>query len=73
MSIILWLMTVASLTLSAVYAKRISALGSVRIDSVLLGHSLLLLGIVLCVLSIASTLGTVLTSRSWKVVSRLAA
>ena len=72
-SIILWLMTVASLTLSTVYAKQISALSSVRIDSVLLGHSLLLLGIVLCVLSIASTLGTVLTSRSWKVVSRLAA
>ena len=71
-SIVLWLMTAASLALSTVYAKQISQLSGVRIDSVILGHSLLLLGIVLCVLSIASTLGTVLTSRSWKVVSRLA-
>ena len=71
-STLLWLMTAASLALSTVYAKQISGLSGVRIDSVLLGHSLLLLGIVLCVLSIASTVGTVLTSRSWKVVSRLA-
>jgi len=71
-SIFLWLMSAAALGMSAVYSKQISELSGVRIDSVLLGHSLLLLGIVLCVLSIASTLGTVLTTRSWKVVSRLA-
>lgn len=71
-STVLWLMTAASLALSAAYSKQISELSGVRIDSVLLGQSLFLLGTVLCVLSIASTLGAVLTSRSWKVVSRLA-
>ena len=65
-SILLWLMSAAALGMSAVYSKLISELSGVRIDSVLLGHSLLLLGIVLCVLSIASTLGTVLTTRSWR-------
>ena len=72
-SIFLWLMSAAALALSAVYSKRISELSGVRIDSVVLGHSLLLLGIVLFVLSTASTLGAVLTSRSLKVVSRIAA
>ena len=70
-SLLLWLMSAAALAMSAVYSKQISELSGVRIDSVLLGHSLLLLGIVLCMLAIASTLGSVLTSRSWKVVSRL--
>ena len=54
-SILLWLMSAAALALSSVYSKRISELSGVRIDSLLLGHSLLLLGIVLCGLSIAST------------------
>ncbi len=71
-SILLWLMSAAALGMSVVYSKQISELSGVKIDSVLLGHSLLLLGIVLCLLSLASTIGTVLTSRSWKVVSRLA-
>lgn len=71
-SILLWLMSGAALAMSVVYSRRISELSGVRLDSVLLGHSLLLLGIVLCGLSMASTLGTVLASRSWRVVSHLA-
>jgi hypothetical protein len=71
-SMLLWLMSASTLAMSAVYSKRISELSGVRVESIVLGHSLLLLGIVLCVLSSASTLGTVLTSRSWKVVSQIA-
>jgi hypothetical protein len=62
----------AALAMSTVYSKQISELSGVRVRSVVFGQSLLRLGIVLCVLSIASTLGSVLTSRSWKVTSHLA-
>jgi hypothetical protein len=71
-SIFLWTMSAAALAMSTVYSKQINELNGIKVQSVVLGQSLLLLGIVLSVLSIASTLGSVLTSRSWKVTSHLA-
>jgi hypothetical protein len=65
-------MSAAALVMSTVYSKQISELSGIRVQSVVLGRSLLLLGIVLSVLAIASTLGSVLTSHSWKVTSHLA-
>jgi len=71
-SALLWIMSTAALAMSAVYTKQISELSGVKIQSGVLGQSPLLLGIVLCVFAVASTLGTVLASRSWKVASHLA-
>jgi hypothetical protein len=71
-STLLWFMSAAALAMSVVYSKHMSELSGFKVQSVVLGHSLLLLGILLCVLSVASTLGTVLSSRSWKVASHLA-
>jgi hypothetical protein len=71
-SVLLWTMSAAALCLSAVHLKRISELSGITIQSVAFGQSLFVLGTVLCALSIASTLGSVLTFRSWKVTSHLA-
>jgi hypothetical protein len=70
-SIFVSLMSAAALAMSAVYSKRISEFSSFRVQSAVFGHSVFLLAVLLWVLAIASTLGTVMTSRSWKVVSNL--
>jgi hypothetical protein len=70
-SVLLWMMSAAALTMSGLYSRQVSELGGFHLQSSVLGHSLLLLGLALSILSIASTLGTSLARRAWGVVARL--
>jgi hypothetical protein len=71
-SSLLWIMTGAAMTLSFVYTKGISTLHGIDISSVVLGRSLLALAGTLLLLSVVSTFGAVLASRSWRVTAHLA-
>jgi hypothetical protein len=71
-SSLLWIMTGAAMTLSFVYTKGISTLHGIDISSVVLGRSLLALAGTLLLLSVVSTFGAVLASRSWRVTTHLA-